>query len=93
MKQALLRKPDIQEEIDTDYNIDGVLRDILDGEYAKTTAVFYWMLINVHPAHRSSFKFIQLLAVVNANILKKYGINHILSTAVTDLKTLGSRDY
>ena len=52
--------------------------------------MFYWMLLNVHPAHRSTLRYIQLLAVIKSKALKKYGINAVLTPAVNDLKTLGT---
>ena len=48
------------------------------------------MLLNVNPAHRSTLRYIQLLAVVKAKTLRDYGINAILTPAVDDLKTLGT---
>ena len=53
-------------------------------------AMFYWMLLNIHPAHRSTLKSIQLLTVVKATHLKKYGIDAILEPSIRDLKTLGT---
>ncbi len=52
--------------------------------------MFYWMLLNIHPAHRSTLRSIQLLAVVRSNVVKKYGIDAVLTPAVKDLKTLGT---
>ena len=52
--------------------------------------MFYWMLLNIHPAHRSTLKSIQLLTVVKATHLKKYGIDAILEPSIRDLKTLGT---
>ena len=53
-------------------------------------AIFYWMLLNIHPAHRSTLKSIQLLTVVKATHLKKYGIDAVLEPSIRDLKTLGT---
>ena len=53
-------------------------------------AMFYWMLLNIHPAHRSTLKSIQLLTVVKATHLKKYGIDAVLEPSIRDLKTLGT---
>ena len=53
-------------------------------------AMFYWMLLNIHPAHRSTLRSIQLLAVVRSSVVKKYGIDAVLTPAVKDLKTLGT---
>ena len=52
--------------------------------------MFYWILLNIHPAHRSTLKSIQLLAVVRSNAVKKYGIDAVLKPAIKDLKTLGT---
>ena len=48
------------------------------------------MLLNIHPAHRSTLRSIQLLAVVRSNVVKKYGNDAVLTPAVKDLKTLGT---
>ena len=58
--------------------------------YVILVAMFYWMLLNIHPAHRSTLKSIQLLAVVKATHLKKYGIDAVLEPSIRDLKTLGT---
>ena len=50
--------------------------------------VFYWMLLNIHPAHRSSLHSIQLLAVVKSSCLKTYGIDVVLKPAIDDLLKL-----
>ena len=47
--------------------------------------VFYWMLLNVHPAYRSSLHSIQLLAVVKRSCIKQYGIDAALQPVVQDL--------
>ena len=52
--------------------------------------MFYWMLLNIHPAHRSTLRSIQLLAVVKSKTVKKYGIDAALTPAVKDLKTLAT---
>lgn len=52
--------------------------------------MFYWMLLNIHPAHRSTLRSIQLLAVVKSKAVKKYGIDAVLTPAVNDLKTLAT---
>lgn len=52
--------------------------------------MFYWMLLNIHPAHCSTLRSIQLLAVVRSSVVKKYGIDAVLTPAVKDLKTLGT---
>lgn len=48
------------------------------------------MLLNIHPAHRSTLRSIQLLAVVKTKHVKLYGIDAILAPAIKDLKTLGT---
>ena len=48
------------------------------------------MLLNVHPAYRSSLHFIQLLAVAKSSHLKKYGIDKVLKPAVDDLLKLAN---
>lgn len=46
------------------------------------------MILNIHPAYRSSLHSIQLLAVAKSTLLKRYGIDAILRPAVQDLKKL-----
>ena len=46
------------------------------------------MLLNIHPAYRSSLHSIQLLAVVKSSVLKVYGIDAIMKPAVDDLLKL-----
>lgn len=53
-----------------------------------TAGVFYWMLLNILPAHRSSLHSIQLLSVVKSSYLKTYGIDAIIKPAVDDLLKL-----
>ena len=50
--------------------------------------MFYWMLLNIHPAHRSTLHCIQLLAVAKSNDIRVYGIDTVLAPAVADLKVL-----
>ena len=50
--------------------------------------VFYWTLVNIHPAYQSTLHSIQLLAVVKATLLKKYGMDAELKPAVKDLQEL-----
>ena len=50
--------------------------------------MFYWMLLNIHPAHRSTLHSIQLLAVAKSAEIKVYGIDSVLTHAVSDLKIL-----
>lgn len=44
----------------------------------------------MHPAHRSTLRYIQLLAIINSKLLKDYGFNAVLSPAIDDLKSLGT---
>ena len=50
--------------------------------------MFYWMLLNIHPAHRSILHSIQLLAVAKSADIKVHGIDSVLAPAVDDLKIL-----
>jgi len=52
--------------------------------------IFYYMLGNIDPKHRSNLHVIQLLCVVTTPLLKKYGINQILEPLMTDIKELES---
>ena len=52
--------------------------------------MFYWMLLNIRPAYRSTLRSIQLLAVANARDIRKYGIDSVLAPAVADLKALAT---
>ena len=55
--------------------------------------LFYWVLLNVHPCHRSSLRFIQLLAVAKSNHIQSYGIDAVLEPAINDLQTLANVSY
>jgi len=46
------------------------------------------MLLNIPPLYRSKLHFINLLAVVNANHLKRYGFDQVMRPAMIDLKKL-----
>lgn len=46
------------------------------------------MLLNIHPAHRSTLHSIQLLAVAKSSDIRVYGIDAVLEPVITDLKTL-----
>ena len=55
------------------------------------SGMFYCMLLNIHPAHRSSLKSIQLLAVGKCNDVKHYGIDAFLKPAIDEIKTLANK--
>ena len=55
-----------------------------------TSAMFYWLLLNIHPAHRSSLKSIQLLAVGKCSDVKHYGIDSFLKPAIDEIKVLAN---
>lgn len=50
--------------------------------------MFYWMLLNIHPAHRSTLHSIQLLAVAKSTDIRVYGIDAVLTPLIKDLKIL-----
>ena len=50
--------------------------------------MFYWMLLNIHPAHRSTLHSIQLLAVAKSTDIRAYGIDAVFKPVVNDLKIL-----
>lgn len=50
--------------------------------------LFYWMLLNIHPAHRSTLHTIQLLAVAKSTDIRVHGIDTVLAPAVADLEML-----
>lgn len=50
--------------------------------------MFYWSLLNLHPAHRSTLQSIQLLAVAKSSDIRVYGMDAILIPVVADLKIL-----
>ncbi len=52
--------------------------------------MFYWTLVNIHPAHRSTLHCIQLLAVAKTADIKSYGMDSVLAPMVKDLKTLAT---
>ena len=50
--------------------------------------MFYWLLLNIHPAYRSTLHSIQLLAVAKSSHIRTYGIDAVLKPIVDDLKIL-----
>jgi len=48
------------------------------------------VLLNVHPCHRSSLRFIQLLAVAKSCDIRTYGIDAVLEPVISDLQTLAN---
>ena len=53
-------------------------------------ALFYYTVGNISPKHRSNLKFVQLLAILKSNQLKKYGISAVLQSFMDDLNQLES---
>lgn len=58
--------------------------------YLHVLGVFYWMLLNVHPAYHSSLHSIQLLAIVKSTHLKIHGMDAVLKPALDDLLKLAN---
>ena len=52
-------------------------------------AMFYFQLANLYPEYRSKLKSINLVAIVENQYLKKYGMDKILAPFIDDLKRLG----
>ena len=52
-------------------------------------AMFYFQLANLYPEYRSKLKSINLVAIVENQYLKKYGMDKILAPFIEDLKRLG----
>ena len=50
--------------------------------------MFYWMLLNIHPAYRSTLHTIQLLAVAKSTDIRSYGIDAVLTPLIDDLQVL-----
>ena len=46
------------------------------------------MLLNIHPAHRSSLHSVQLLAVAKSTDIRVYGMDSVLTPVIADLKCL-----
>ena len=51
--------------------------------------MFYFQLANLYPEYRSKLKSINLVAIVENQHLKKYGMDKILAPFIEDLKRLG----
>lgn len=49
---------------------------------------FYFTLGNLHPKFRSALKFIQLVALIKNEDIKRYGIDSVLKHIVADIKPL-----
>ena len=56
--------------------------------YCTFIGLFYYTLGNIHPAHRSQLKAIQLLAIVKRPVIIKYGINAILAPIMEEVLQL-----
>lgn len=52
------------------------------------TGIFYYMLGNLRPMFRSSLKSIQLLCIVKAGFIQKYGSNCVLQPFMNDIALL-----
>ena len=52
------------------------------------TAMFYYLLGNLHPKYRSQLKAIQLVAVANSSVVDAVGIDAILKPLIDDVKKL-----
>ena len=50
--------------------------------------MFYFLLGNLHPRHRSSLKSIQLVAICKNTYIKKYGMNIVLQPFIEDMQKL-----
>ena len=56
-------------------------------------AMFYWTLLNIHPAHRSTIHSIQLLAIAKSGDIRSHGMDMILAPIIKDLKTLAEQVF
>lgn len=54
------------------------------------TGIFYFMLGNLHPRHRSKYCSIHLAAICNKKLISKYSMNAVLAPIVEELKKLVS---
>ena len=50
--------------------------------------MFYYTLANFGPKYRSKLPAVQLLAIANASLVKKYGIDKILEPIIRDVTIL-----
>ena len=51
---------------------------------------FYFLLGNVHPKYRSTYKMIQLAALCKVQYINKYSLDLVLKPIVEDIKKLVS---
>ncbi len=56
--------------------------------YLHISGNFYYTLGNISPEKRSSLSAIQLIAIVNSQHLKKYGVESILEVIMKDIRQL-----
>lgn len=49
---------------------------------------YYFALGNIHPMYRSSLNSIQLLCLVEAPVLERYGHDKVLELAIKDIRKL-----
>lgn len=52
------------------------------------TGTFYFILGNIQPKYRSSYKMIQLAALCKVSYINKYSMDAVLKPIVNDLKKL-----
>ena len=50
--------------------------------------IFYYMLGNVSPQFRSSLKSIQLVSILKASLIQKYGVNSVLQPFMDEILAL-----
>lgn len=50
--------------------------------------MYYYTLANIDPRYRSKLCAVRLLAIANANLVKKYGIDPIMKPIIDDIKEL-----
>lgn len=70
---------------------DAEICDALKSKANKNTLrLFYWMLANIFPEKRATLRAINLLAIANAKVAKKFGNSFLLEDFVTAMEQLGT---
>lgn len=73
------------------YNDEVELMNPLGSKKGKhKVSVFYWTLLNLPTHCRSSLRSINLLAIINAELLRKHGFNHFLKPFLDDMLLLNN---
>lgn len=75
------------------YDELGIANPLGSHSKQEKLGMFYWTLGNLDPKIRSSQNAIQLLAIVKAKLIKKYGLQKLLKRFFDDVQLLKTRGF